>query len=44
MCQLPGMKCNIPTDVCFFFTGFQNRGGETSQANGINPRPGIFLA
>lgn len=29
MCQLLGMNCNIPTDICFSFTGFQKRGGET---------------
>ena len=29
MCQLLGMNCNIPTDICFSFTGFQARGGRT---------------
>ena len=29
MCQLLGMNCNIPTDICFSFTGFQKRGGGT---------------
>lgn len=29
MCQLLGMNCNIPTDICFSFTGFQLRGGGT---------------
>jgi predicted glutamine amidotransferase len=29
MCQLLGMNCNIPTDICFSFTGFQKRGGDT---------------
>ena len=29
MCQLLGMNCNVPTDICFSFTGFQKRGGET---------------
>src|SRR5271169_538874 len=29
MCQLLGMNCNIPTDICFSFTGFKNRGGKT---------------
>ncbi len=29
MCQLLGMNCNIPTDICFSFTGFRKRGGET---------------
>jgi len=23
------MNCNIPTDICFSFTGFQKRGGGT---------------
>jgi glutamine amidotransferase len=23
------MNCNIPTDICFSFTGFQKRGGDT---------------
>ncbi|BBJ22235.1 class II glutamine amidotransferase [Candidatus Nitrotoga sp. AM1P] len=30
MCELLGMNCNVPTDICFSFTGFQKRGGETS--------------
>lgn len=29
MCQLLGMNCNVPTDICFSFTGFQTRGGAT---------------
>lgn len=29
MCQLMGMNCNVPTDICFSFTGFQSRGGAT---------------
>ena len=29
MCQLLGMNCNVPTDICFSFTGFQSRGGAT---------------
>lgn len=29
MCQLLGMNCNTPTDICFSFTGFQSRGGLT---------------
>lgn len=29
MCQLLGMNCNVPTDLCFSFTGFQARGGAT---------------
>src|ERR1043166_4639208 len=31
MCQLLGMNCNVPTDICFSFTGFRNRGGGTDQ-------------
>ncbi len=31
MCQLLGMNCNTPTDVCFSFTGFHKRGGGTDQ-------------
>lgn len=31
MCQLLGMNCNVPTDICFSFTGFQQRGGRTDQ-------------
>lgn len=27
MCELLGMNCNVPTDICFSFTGFQVRGG-----------------
>jgi predicted glutamine amidotransferase len=29
MCELLGMNCNTPTDICFSFTGFQRRGGGT---------------
>ena len=29
MCQLLGMNCNTPTDICFSFSGFQKRGGAT---------------
>jgi predicted glutamine amidotransferase len=31
MCQLLGMNCNVPTDICFSFTGFQQRGGLTDE-------------
>jgi glutamine amidotransferase len=31
MCQLLGMNCNVPTDICFSFAGFQARGGLTDQ-------------
>ena len=29
ICQLLGMNCNTPTDICFSFAGFQARGGLT---------------
>jgi predicted glutamine amidotransferase len=29
MCQLLGMNCNVPTDICFSFEGFAARGGGT---------------
>ncbi len=29
MCQLLGMSCNVPTDICFSFSGFSRRGGGT---------------
>lgn len=29
MCQLMGMNCNVPTDICFSFIGFRARGGGT---------------
>ncbi len=29
MCQLLGMSANVPTDICFSFTGFRQRGGTT---------------
>lgn len=29
MCQLLGMNANVPTDICFSFTGFRQRGGLT---------------
>jgi predicted glutamine amidotransferase len=31
MCQLLGMNCNVPTDICFSFEGFCARGGQTDQ-------------
>ncbi|GBF80002.1 class II glutamine amidotransferase [Aphanothece sacrum] len=31
MCQLLGMNCNIPTDICFSFEGFCERGGKTDE-------------
>lgn len=31
MCQLLGMSCNTPTDICFSFSGFQARGGLTDE-------------
>jgi predicted glutamine amidotransferase len=29
MCELLGMNCNVPTDICFSFQGFCARGGKT---------------
>lgn len=29
MCELMGMNCNVPTDICFSFRGFHQRGGRT---------------
>ncbi len=29
MCELLGMNCNTPTDICFSLTGFHKRGGAT---------------
>ncbi|MEO6021714.1 MAG: class II glutamine amidotransferase [Burkholderiales bacterium] len=29
VCQLLGMNCNVPTDIVFSLTGFQQRGGRT---------------
>jgi len=31
MCQLLGMNCNVPTDICFSFKGFCERGGRTDE-------------
>jgi predicted glutamine amidotransferase len=31
MCQLLGMNCNVPTDICFSFEGFCTRGGKTDE-------------
>ncbi len=31
MCQLLGMSCNVPTDICFSFGGFSLRGGATDE-------------
>ena len=31
MCQLLGMNCNVPTDICFSFKGFCERGGTTDE-------------
>lgn len=30
MCELLGMNCNVPTDICFSFSGFRERGGATN--------------
>lgn len=27
MCELMGMSANVPTDICFSFTGLMQRGG-----------------
>jgi len=27
MCELLGMSANVPTDICFSFTGLMQRGG-----------------
>lgn len=29
MCELMGMSANVPTDICFSFSGFVQRGGQT---------------
>ena len=29
VCELLGMSANVPTDICFSFTGLMRRGGET---------------
>jgi glutamine amidotransferase len=29
MCELLGMSANVPTDICFSFTGLSRRGGQT---------------
>jgi predicted glutamine amidotransferase len=29
MCELLGMSANVPTDICFSFTGLMKRGGQT---------------
>ncbi len=29
MCELLGMSANVPTDICFSFTGLVKRGGQT---------------
>lgn len=29
MCELMGMSANVPTDICFSFSGFLHRGGGT---------------
>jgi len=31
MCQLLGMNCNVPHDICFSFEGFHVRGGKTDE-------------
>ena len=31
MCELLGMNCNVPTDICFSFSGLIQRGGRTGQ-------------
>jgi hypothetical protein len=29
MCELLGMNANVPTDICFSFSGLASRGGRT---------------
>ncbi|NLC01734.1 MAG: class II glutamine amidotransferase, partial [Pseudomonas formosensis] len=29
MCELMGMSANVPTDICFSFSGLMQRGGRT---------------
>ena len=29
MCELLGMSANVPTDICFSFSGLLQRGGKT---------------
>ena len=29
VCELLGMSANVPTDICFSFTGLMQRGGKT---------------
>lgn len=31
MCELLGMSANVPTDICFSFTGLMRRGGQTGR-------------
>lgn len=31
MCELLGMSANVPTDICFSFTGLMQRGGRTGR-------------
>lgn len=38
MCELLGMSANVPTDICFSFTGLVQRGevpGRTKTAGGL---------
>ena len=39
MCELLGMSANVPTDICFSFTGLVQRGGEPGRIKtaGVSP-------
>jgi hypothetical protein len=39
MCQLLGMNCNVPTDICFSFQGFRMRGGHTDEHKDYETKP-----
>ena len=34
MCELLGMSANVPTDICFSFTGLVQRGGTGPHKDG----------
>ena len=39
MCELMGMSANVPTDICFSFTGLMQRGGELAHTLMVGGSP-----
>jgi glutamine amidotransferase len=43
MCELMGMSANVPTDICFSFSGLMQRGGHGRVMWGVDGCDGEVL-